>query len=317
MEGDTVERESRKRKATVSRPTQEDDDDFVNPPQRNNAAEFVHKSDLEDKVKQFMLIYMRLKSKLQRLGNQLERESRKKKATVSRPTQEDVDDFVNPPQQNNVGKRKATVSPPTQEGIHMSISQKLRGKKISVWVDNLFGFSCFCTERFGLLILLAKRGQRSYLFASPIKEGQRSRLPSLINLHRRCSRVPSRRSEEKLKPENRSGFESNVARKVEVTPPRSKLFVRALLKRLLRITRNLLTKNRRRSLRIFLGGAIELSLLLIREDASLRSLVVVVLVLGSRNHTVKQNKVILASGKRRNSRCPHLSPMNSTTANLV
>ncbi|KAL4580068.1 hypothetical protein LXL04_016244 [Taraxacum kok-saghyz] len=67
----------------------------------------------------------------------VERESRKRKATVSRPTQEDDDDFVNPPQRNNVGeveresgKRKATVSLPTQEGIHMSISQKLRGKSM-------------------------------------------------------------------------------------------------------------------------------------------------------------------------------------------
>ncbi|KAL4582331.1 hypothetical protein LXL04_006878 [Taraxacum kok-saghyz] len=79
-----------------------------------------------------------------------ERESRKRKATVSRPTQEDDDDFVNPPQRNNAveresGKRKATVSPPTQEGIHMSISQKLRGKntyhlhyvnlKLSIQID--------------------------------------------------------------------------------------------------------------------------------------------------------------------------------------
>ena len=35
----TVEHESRKRKATVSPPTQEDDDDFANPAQRNNSGE--------------------------------------------------------------------------------------------------------------------------------------------------------------------------------------------------------------------------------------------------------------------------------------
>ncbi|KAL4558760.1 hypothetical protein LXL04_036962 [Taraxacum kok-saghyz] len=82
LSGETVKLQSKQIKTTVLLQIQEDDDDFVDPPQRKKL------------VRSFDV------------NCQIQHDSKKRKTTVSPPTEEDDDDFVNPRQRKNVGGQK-------------------------------------------------------------------------------------------------------------------------------------------------------------------------------------------------------------------
>ncbi|KAL4560471.1 hypothetical protein LXL04_032623 [Taraxacum kok-saghyz] len=79
LSGETVKLQSKQIKTTVLLQIQEDDDDFVDPPQRKKTGEGYNSDTL-------------------------------KKTTVSPPTEEDDDDFVNPRQRKNAGGNYNSVS---------------------------------------------------------------------------------------------------------------------------------------------------------------------------------------------------------------
>ncbi|KAL4564880.1 hypothetical protein LXL04_028955 [Taraxacum kok-saghyz] len=93
LSGETVKLQSKQIKTTVLLQIQEDDDDFVDPPQRKKTGEGYNSDSLK-----FFLIQL--------LAPNYNMIQKKRKTTVSPPTEEDDDDFVNPRQRKNAGGQK-------------------------------------------------------------------------------------------------------------------------------------------------------------------------------------------------------------------
>ncbi|KAL4576218.1 hypothetical protein LXL04_012309 [Taraxacum kok-saghyz] len=115
LSGETLKLQSKQIKTTVLLQIQEDDDDFVDPPQRKKTGEDYNSDSLKFFLIQLLAPNVSIMSiffaskwyMLIQIGlGWIQHDSKKRKTTVSPPTEEDDDDFVNPRQRKNAGGQK-------------------------------------------------------------------------------------------------------------------------------------------------------------------------------------------------------------------